>query len=107
MASPRVQLLLEDYAHFRSNPEGFNALIGGLVALRGRERVERWQGMARSGQWAELFGELMRDHYDPGYERSLTNHFPQLSSAPRISLEDSGPGSTGQAVQALLAIAGA
>lgn len=103
----RVQLLLEDYAHFRSDAEGFNALIAGLVTLRGRERVERWQGMARSGQWAELFGELMRDHYDPGYERSLTNHFPQLSSAPRISLEDSGPGSTGQAVQALLAIAGA
>lgn len=100
----RVQLLLEDYAHFKTDPEGFNALIAGLATLRGRERVERWQGMARGGQWAELFGELMREHYDPGYERSLTNHFPQLAAAPRVRLEDASVSSTGSAVNALLAI---
>ena len=101
----RVQLLLEDYAHFQADPAGFNALIAGLVTLRGRERVERWQGMAQDGQWAELFGELMREHYDPGYERSLTHHFPQLAAAPRVRLEDGSASSTGRAVETLLAIA--
>jgi tRNA 2-selenouridine synthase len=84
----RVQLLLEDYAHFQSQPAAFGALLEGLVSLRGRERVRRWQAMATAGQWAEVFGELMRDHYDPGYERSLTNHFPQLAQAPRLALMD-------------------
>lgn len=103
----RVELLLEDYAHFRRDPEGFNALIGGLVALRGRERVGRWQAMARDGQWAEVFGELMRDHYDPGYERSLTNHFPQLASAPRIEIADGHGDSLAVAAKALLEVSGA
>ncbi|MDH0863890.1 tRNA 2-selenouridine(34) synthase MnmH [Mitsuaria sp. GD03876] len=102
----RVQLLLEDYAHFRADPEGFNALIGGLVALRGRERVQRWQGMARDGQWAEVFGELMRDHYDPGYERSLTNHFPRLADAPRLTLLDGSADETRRTAEQLIALAG-
>ncbi len=102
----RVQLLLEDYAHFKADPEGFNALIAGLVTLRGRERVERWQGMARGGQWAELFAELMREHYDPGYERSLTNHFPQLAAAPRVALLDGGGTETHRAAERLITLAG-
>ncbi|WP_431104114.1 tRNA 2-selenouridine(34) synthase MnmH [Roseateles noduli] len=106
MADPgRVQLLLEDYAHFKADPQAFNSLIGGLVALRGRERVGRWQDMALSGQWAEVFGELMRDHYDPGYERSLTNHFPQLANAPRVTMLDGSGGETGKAAQEVIALA--
>ncbi len=101
----RVELLLEDYAHFLAEPEAFNALIGGLVALRGRERVQRWQAMAREGHWAAVFGELMRDHYDPGYERSLSNHFPGLATAPRIALRDGSEAETAKAAAELLAIA--
>ncbi|WP_067064162.1 tRNA 2-selenouridine(34) synthase MnmH [Roseateles chitosanitabidus] len=98
----RVELLLEDYAHFQLNPEGFNTLIGGLVALRGRERVGRWQALAREGHWAEVFGELMRDHYDPGYERSLMNHFPALARAPRIELLDGGAAELARGARALI-----
>lgn len=101
----RVQLLLEDYAHFKERPETFNALIGGLVSLRGRERVARWQALAVGGQWAEVFGELMRDHYDPGYERSLTNHFPKLVDAPRIGLRDGSAEATARAAEEILAFA--
>ena len=101
----RVQLLLEDYAHFKDRPETFNALIGGLVALRGRERVGRWQDLALGGHWAEVFGELLRDHYDPGYERSLTNHFPKLVSAPRVTMRDGSAGETSRAAQELIALA--
>lgn len=98
----RVELLLEDYAHFMRDPEGFSALIGGLVTLRGRERVGRWQAMARAGQWAEVFGELMREHYDPGYERSLTNHFPKLASAPRVAVRNGHAEALAIAARALL-----
>jgi tRNA 2-selenouridine synthase len=106
MADPgRVQLLLEDYAHFADHPEQFNALIGGLVTLRGRERVGRWQALALGGQWSQVFGELMREHYDPGYERSLTNQFPKLAAAPRVTLLDGGSEAISKAGQELIALA--
>jgi len=101
----RVQLLLEDYAHFQAQPASFAALLDALVALRGRERVQRWQAMAQAGHWAEVFGELMREHYDPGYERSLTQHFPQLAQAPRIELRDASGPEIERAVDALGALA--
>lgn len=84
----RVQLLLQDYGHFAAQPQAFGSLLEGLIPLRGRERVKRWQDLALQGDWATVFGELMREHYDPGYERSLNNHFPQLAQAPRLRLTD-------------------
>lgn len=99
----RVELLLQDYAHFRADPQGFGALLDGLVTLRGRERVQRWQDLALQGQWAEVFAELMREHYDPGYERSLLNHFPQLAQAQRLQLPDGSPQAMDSAARRLLA----
>ncbi|WP_431262583.1 tRNA 2-selenouridine(34) synthase MnmH [Roseateles chitinivorans] len=100
----RVQLLLEDYAHFKDQPEQFNALISGLVTLRGRERVGRWQALALAGQWTEVFGELMREHYDPGYERSLTNQFPKLIDAPHVTLPNGSSEETSKAAQEVMGL---
>ncbi|QPF74498.1 tRNA 2-selenouridine(34) synthase MnmH [Roseateles sp. DAIF2] len=88
----RIELLLEDYGHFRAEPEAFCTLLDGLVELRGRETVKRWQAQARAGAWAEVFGALMREHYDPGYERSLQGHYRRLAQARRLAL--SGPDET-------------
>jgi len=99
----RVQLLLEDYAHFCADPEQFCALLNKLVTLRGRERVSQWQSQARVGRWAEVFAALMLEHYDPGYERSLLGHYPQLAQAPRMALADAAPASIADAARRLLA----
>lgn len=82
----RVELLLQDYAHFSQDVEGFCALLDGLVALRGREKVAAWQAQARAGQWAEVFRALMLEHYDPGYERSLRGHYARLDQAEPLRL---------------------
>jgi len=86
----RVQLLLEEYGHFASDVEGFCRLIDGLVELRGKDTVRRWQAQAREGQWAAVFGELMMQHYDPLYERSMQRHFEGLASAQAVDLADGG-----------------
>lgn len=93
----RVELLLQDYAHFRAAPEAFCELLEALIELRGRERVHHWQAQARAGAWAEVFAALMREHYDPGYERSLQAHYPQLARAELLQL--AAP--TSDALQAL------
>ena len=99
----RTQLLLEEYGFFANDVEGFCRLLDALIDLRGRERVQHWQAMARAGQWAELFALLMQDHYDPLYERSMKRHFASLATAPVVDLADGGPAALQRAAHALLA----
>jgi tRNA 2-selenouridine synthase len=98
----RVQLLLQEYGHFAADPEAFCGLLDGLVTLRGREAVAAWQQQARDGQWREVFGELMRQHYDPLYERSLRASYPRLAEAQRLQLTDAEPGTLRDAAKGLL-----
>lgn len=99
----RIALLLQEYGFFAADPARFCGLIEGLVELRGRDTVRRWQALAHEGRWAEVFGELMRQHYDPLYLRSMERNFKGLADAPRVPLADGGPASLRDAAQALLA----
>lgn len=99
----RVQLLLEDYGFFADDAEAFCRLLDGLISLRGRETVARWQALARSGQWAEVFGQLMLQHYDPLYQRSMDRHYGGLAQARAVTLADGGPAALADAAAALLA----
>ncbi len=99
----RVQLLLQDYGFFAQDTERFCTLLDGLVVLRGRETVGRWQALARAGLWAEVFGQMMRDHYDPLYQRSMDRHFSGLAQARSVMLADGGDAAMRQAARQLLA----
>jgi tRNA 2-selenouridine synthase len=101
----RLDLLLDDYAHFLGEPEAFCRRLDALIALRGRERIADWQALARSGRWRELFGRLMHEHYDPLYDRSLRGHWRALEQAPTLPLADAGPAALAAAARALLAAA--
>jgi tRNA 2-selenouridine synthase len=98
----RVELLLQDYGHFSADANGFCQALDGLVELRGHARVEGWQQRARAGDWAGVFAELMRDHYDPGYERSLRGHFPALARAREVTLADGSSACMRDAARALV-----
>ena len=99
----RVQLLLEDYGFFADDPEAFCALLDGLVVLRGRETVARWQALARAGAWGQVFGQMMHEHYDPLYTRSMDRHYAGLAQAQGVDLADGGPDSLRRAARQLLA----
>jgi len=99
----RVQLLLQEYGFFAQQPERFCGLLDALTELQGRERVKRWQAMARAASWPELFGELMREHYDPLYERSMQRNFAGLGEAAVVELHDGGADALAAAARGLLA----
>lgn len=99
----RVRLLLADYGCFARDPEGFCALLEGLVALRGRTQVAAWQAQARSGDWPGVFTDLMRRHYDPLYRRSIDRHFAGWAAAPALDLGDGSDAALRAAARALLA----
>jgi tRNA 2-selenouridine synthase len=102
----RVQLLLEEYGFFAQQVDRFCAQLDPLVELRGRQTVAHWQALARSGRWAEVFEELMRQHYDPLYTRSMTSNFAGLAAAHEVALADGGTAAMEAAARELVAWAG-
>ncbi len=103
----RVQLLMEDYAHFVADAEALCARLATLREVRGAAVVERWQALARGGQTREVVHDLLADHYDPIYTRSMKRHFERLEGAPTVALADGGSASLAQAAASLIAAAAA
>ena len=62
------------------------AIIQNLRPLHPTERIEDWLRMTDAGDWAGLSGALMRDHYDPRYEKHRARHDDGLG--PVVSLDD-------------------
>jgi tRNA 2-selenouridine synthase len=84
----RVRLLMEDYAHFTLDPAHLNAQLDCLLSLYGREKIGRWHDMANAGQMAELVDELLVQHYDPAYTRSIGRNFVKYDEAEVLALDD-------------------
>lgn len=98
----RVALLLEDYAHFTTDAQGFCGLLEHLVELRGHEPVQQWQQMAREGHWGAVFEQLVRAHYDPLYLRSMDRNYAGMAQALNIPLADGQAHTLALAAQGLI-----
>jgi tRNA 2-selenouridine synthase len=86
----RVRLLMEDYTHFCADPAALNAQLEHLVQLHGRAKIDAWHEMANSGAMAELVDQLLVEHYDPAYLRSIDRNFVQYPRAQVVELMDIG-----------------
>ena len=98
----RVQLLMEDYAHFVQQPQLLSLQLDHLITLHGREKIKRWHVLAEAGDLTNLVHELLTEHYDPAYLRSIQRNFLQLSSAQSLALENISTNAFLQAANALL-----
>ncbi len=98
----RLQLLLEDYDYLAQDPERFCGLLDALREVRGKEQVANWQAAVRAGHIAEVFGELMAKHYDPGYLRSLAQTFVGFEKARIVELADASPQTLAEVARALV-----
>ncbi|WP_151447554.1 tRNA 2-selenouridine(34) synthase MnmH [Lacisediminimonas profundi] len=82
----RVELLMDEYAHFVAAPEALNRQLDCLVQLHGKETISRWQQMARDGEMRPLVAELLERHYDPAYLRSIDRNFTLFPSAEQVEV---------------------
>jgi len=82
----RVQLLMQDYAHFVQDPLLLCQRLDSLRQVRGHAVVEQWQTAIRQGRLDEAVAQLLREHYDPIYQRSMERNFAQFDAAPRLSV---------------------
>jgi tRNA 2-selenouridine synthase len=84
----RVRLLMEDYVHFMNDPALLNAQLEHLVQLHGRAKIDAWHEMANTGRMPELVDELLVDHYDPAYIRSIDRNFTRFNEAQVLEMSD-------------------
>jgi tRNA 2-selenouridine synthase len=82
----RVALLLEEYRHFLADRAALEAQLDCLTALHGKEKISQWKALAAKGEWREFVARLLREHYDPAYQRSSTRNFPELANAPAVRI---------------------
>jgi tRNA 2-selenouridine synthase len=86
----RVRLLMEDYHHFSADPALLNTQLECLVKLHGRDKISAWHDMANGGQMAPLVEQLLLEHYDPAYVRSIDRNFTLFGQAEVLELNDIG-----------------
>ena len=86
----RVKLLMEDYHHFAESPDTLNTQLDCLAKLHGREKIDAWHALANGGAMPLLVDQLLVEHYDPAYVRSIDRNFLQFNQAEVVELADIG-----------------
>ncbi|MBC7414806.1 MAG: tRNA 2-selenouridine(34) synthase MnmH [Herminiimonas sp.] len=99
----RVELLMADYAHFVDSPAALNRQLDCLTTLYGVVKINRWHAMATHGDMEALVTELLTDHYDPAYRRSIVRNFAQFGNARTLTLAGFSDAAFADAATALLA----
>jgi len=72
--SARVEFLLSDYKHLMAEPERLNPLLDWVAARVGKDAVLRWRKAIADGDWTGFVASVLKDHYDPAYDRSAAKH---------------------------------
>jgi tRNA 2-selenouridine synthase len=83
----RVQLLIDDYAHWCVDAAALHQRLLPLTPLHGRKTIEHWKTLAEAGAFPELVAELLEQHYDPAYRRSIARNYPRVIDAPAVAVE--------------------
>jgi tRNA 2-selenouridine synthase len=99
----RVALLIEDYPHLVADSTLLGSQLDHLVALHGYTKIRTWRDMAQTGEISKLVEELLTQHYDPAYLRSIERNFSGYAQARSLKLEDISGGAFVKATQELLA----
>ncbi len=86
-AALRIRLLREEYTHLIANPALLFDKLDCLVALHSAERIEAWKALARQQQWDEFVAQMLEQHYDPAYSRSMFRNFVAAEGAKPLSVD--------------------
>ena len=98
----RVELLLEDYRFFVTDPEFFCQRLLALTERRGQAQVGEWISQVRGQQTPKVVHSLLTEHYDPMYAQSIGRNFVQYGHALPCELSSRSPEALAQAAQWLV-----
>jgi tRNA 2-selenouridine synthase len=97
--------------------ELFCRQLQALTELRGGQTVQRWQELARAqaaagaalnpsapGPLAQVVQELLEQHYDPVYLRSMQRNYTHFQAAVALPLPGTDADTLRQVADALIAV---
>lgn len=83
----RIRLLRGEYEHFERDPNALDAQLDCLSALHGRQKIAQWKARARDDDWDGVVEQLLVEHYDPAYLKSIDRNFERAASADVVRIE--------------------
>ena len=90
-AALRARLLREDYAHLINNQELLFYKLDCLKTLHSAQQIELWKNLAHAARWDEFVANMLLNHYDPAYERSMFNNYLNARGAASLQTIDISP----------------
>lgn len=99
----RVNLLVEDYAHFVIDTEHLGQQLDFLTSLHGKEKITQWKTLASQHDIQTLVRKLLEEHYDPAYHKSINKNFSQFMAAQEIHLHGIDDKSMQEAIRNIVA----
>ena len=102
----RARYLINEYAHFVTNPDALAAKLEHLRPLHGATVIDRWRAQTTANEWPVFVADMLAHHYDPAYRRSMARNFAQLGEAAVIAptrLDADGIGAAADATLAAVA----
>jgi len=97
----RIRLLRDEYRHFEGAPNRLCEQLDCLIAMHGAATVGRWKALALGAEWDTLVDSLLRDHYDPVYQRSLRSNYRRAGDAVTVNVASAEPWAFDLAAQRL------
>jgi tRNA 2-selenouridine synthase len=98
----RVHFLISDYAHFLEDKPSLKGRLDCLVELHGKEVIARWNDLVDRADWPALVADLLENHYDIAYRKSMPKNYAQYGKATVLKPHDLTPEGIAEAARMLL-----
>lgn len=80
----RVVFLCQEYVHFFAQASLLKEKLSRLAPFIGHERLAQWNELIDTRQWRALVQQLLIEHYDPSYRRSMKKNYLQYNEADAV-----------------------
>ena len=84
----RARLLREEYAHLIKNRELLFYKLDCLKALHSAKQIDEWKKLAEAAKWDEFVADMLLNHYDPAYQRSMYTNYINAREAVTLQTTD-------------------
>ncbi|MFW6359160.1 MAG: tRNA 2-selenouridine(34) synthase MnmH [Chroococcales cyanobacterium] len=71
----RVKWLLQEYSHLTKNLNLLKYKLQWLTSRHGKKKIEEWYSLIDSSQLDSFVKDILINHYDPAYQRSVQHSF--------------------------------
>jgi tRNA 2-selenouridine synthase len=102
----RVNFLLHDYDYAIADPTWLLDRLNCLNGLQSKETLAHWQALIAAGAFPQLVEALLKNHYDPLYQRSQSGNYRDYSVATQFATDDLSPSGIDALADAILTTTG-